>query len=126
MDWQSVIVTWGPWVLSVLLGAFAWWLNSGKDAQLMKEKLAQIIGDALVFVVQQAKGQMALVTDDVLRAEADAIYDRLSDLLPENLHDLVVKFYTKADFEALVIKAWRNAQNRGQVVAGKRVAFWTD
>jgi hypothetical protein len=127
MDWAKVLAEWGPvlsWVLTVLLGVLAWWLNSNKNVQTMREKLAQIIGDVLVFAIEQAQGQMALVTDEALRTEADIIYDKLSDLLPPNLHDLVIKLYTKEDFEALVIQAWRNAQKRGQVAEGERMAFW--
>jgi hypothetical protein len=126
MDWQSLLVTYGPWALTLVMGLVAWWLGSNKDVREMKERLAQVIGDGLVFLVQAAQGQMGKVTDDMLRAEADIIYGKLAALMPPRFYDIATKLYTKADFQELVIKAWRNLQSRSLVVKGKSRQFYVE
>ena len=124
MDWQNLLVTYGPWAVTVVFGIVAWWLRSNKDVQKMKEQLGHIIGDALVLVVKAAQGQMGAVTDDMLRREADAVYDKLAALLPPNLYDIATRLYTRADFQQLVINAWRNLQERNLVISGRSTRFF--
>lgn len=118
MDWQSVVTTYGPWILSLVFGAVAWWLRSNKDVQVVKEQLAQIIGDALALLVEAAQGEMGAVTDEMLAKEADVIYAKLASLLPPRFYDIATRLYTKEDFREIVIAAWRNLQNRKSVVKG--------
>jgi hypothetical protein len=117
MDWNDV---WQvlPTVATILLGILAFWLNSQKDVEVAKRKIGEIIGDVIANAIENAKGQMALVTDEMLLEEAGWMYDSLAELLPEKIEALVRTLYSKQDFCQLVLKAWRNHQSRSMIVDG--------
>lgn len=103
--------------IGVVLGCYAWWLKSGKDMAIFKKELAKLVGDAVTNVALQIEATMGEVPDDLLRAEADKVYDGAKSLLPEKLATLLRMLYTKKDFEDLVVTAWHRWQQRTKAVA---------
>lgn len=102
------IQVWGPWILAVVFAVVAWVVKAKAGQDGWREVVAILLGDIIANVLQAAHGQVDQVTEQMVRDAAAATYDRLTDLLPQKWHDLVVSIVDRQQFQAWAWQAWLN------------------
>jgi hypothetical protein len=118
VNWQLIAAVVG-WIVALLVGLLAVWINNGKDIEATKEAIAKMIGDALALVAAFAKDQAAALTDAQLDGFSGAVYDWWVPRLPEPILSMVRTYYPREAFVILFRRIWREYCGRQAEMAAK-------
>lgn len=107
MNWTELFWIVLPYLLTVIAGVLAWYLNRQNNIANWHEAMAILLGDLVANVVAGCQGEIDKVDSATIYKEADLLYDMLINKLPQKWHDLIGAVITRIMVEQWAWGAWQ-------------------